>query len=156
MNTKTCCVTGHRQIQKDKIDFVKESLCREIEQAIADGYTNFITGFASGVDQYFAEIVMELKQDHPWLKMIAAIPYRGRLKGLRNDAHTRELLDACNDIVVVQEEYMPYVYACRNRYMVEHSERVISVFDGRKDGGTLATIRIARSLKKELREITLE
>lgn len=37
--------------------------------------------------------------------------------------------------------------------MVEHSDRVIAVYDGREKGGTAGTIRFAHILKKELREI---
>lgn len=32
----------------------------------------------------------------------------------------------------------------RNHYMVDHSQRVIAVYDGRSGGGTAATIRYAR------------
>lgn len=42
------------------------------------------------------------------------------------------MLEACADVVVMQEEYQPSVYSHRNRYMVEHSDRVIAVYDGRK------------------------
>lgn len=61
MNGKTCCVSGHRDIPVQQIEYVKDSLRREIDKAIADGYTRFISGFAEGVDQYFAEIVLERK-----------------------------------------------------------------------------------------------
>ena len=40
-----------------------------------------------------------------------------------------------------------------NRYMVEHSDRVIAVYDGRETGGTAKTIRFTHRMKKELREI---
>ena len=44
-------------------------------------------------------------------------------------------------------------YSHRNRYMVEHSDRVIAVYDGRETGGTAKTIRFTNRMKKELREI---
>ena len=37
--------------------------------------------------------------------------------------------------------------------MVEHSDRVIAVYDGREKGGTVRTIRFAHQMKKVLREI---
>ena len=40
-----------------------------------------------------------------------------------------------------------------HRYMVEHSDRVIAVYDGRETGGTAKTIRFTHRMKKELREI---
>ena len=45
---------------------------------------------------------------------------------------TYEMLEACADVVVMQEKCHPSVYSHRNRYMVEHSDRVIAVYDGRE------------------------
>lgn len=58
------------------------------------------------------------------------------------------MLEACCDVVVIREEYQPSVYSHRNRYMVEHSDRVIAVYDGREKGGTVRTIRFAHQMKK--------
>lgn len=153
MIEKTCCVTGHRDIPDEQIDDVKYALRREIVKAISDGYTGFMTGFADGADQYFAEIVVKLQTDLPNLRLIAVLPYRKRVGSLEARERTKALLHACADVVVIQEEYKPNVYAKRNRYMVEHSDRVIAVYDGREKGGTVNTIRLTHRMKKELREI---
>ena len=44
--TKTCCITGHRDIPAEKKKFVEEELRKEVVAAIEDGYTRFISGFA--------------------------------------------------------------------------------------------------------------
>ncbi len=153
MEKKTCCVTGHRDLPQKEINDVKTALRREIEKAVKDGFTCFMSGFAEGADQYFAEIVMEMRKSNPALELVAVIPYRKRLDNLREKKRTYEMLEACADVVVIREEYQPSVYSHRNRYMVEHSDRVIAVYDGREKGGTAGTIRFAHILKKELREI---
>lgn len=153
MEEKTCCVTGHRDIPVKQIDAVKYALRREIIKAVSDGYTGFMTGFADGADQYFAEMVVKLQEDFPNLRLIAVLPYRKRVGSLESREQTKALLHACADVVVIQEEYRPNVYAKRNRYMVEHSDRVIAVYDGREKGGTVNTIRLTHNMKKELREI---
>ena len=153
MEKKVCCVTGHRDLPQNQINYVKAALLREIEKAVADGYTCFMSGFAEGVDQYFVEMVMEKQKEDPALELIAVIPYRKRLDSLNKKTRTRELLEACADVVVIQEKYLPSVYSHRNRYMVEHSDRVIAVYDGRETGGTAKTIRFTHRMKKELREI---
>ena len=56
MEGKTCCVTGHKDIPAEETAHVKAALRREIEKAVNDGFTVFLSGFADGVDQYFAEI----------------------------------------------------------------------------------------------------
>ena len=112
-----------------------------------------MSGFADGVDQYFAEIVLEKKKTNPALELVAVIPYQKRLDSLMEKSRTYEMLEACADVVVMQEKYHPSVYSHRNRYMAEHSDRVIAVYDGREKGGTVRTIRFAHQMKKELREI---
>lgn len=153
MRKKTCCVTGHRDLPQREINYVKAELGREIDRAIADGYTCFMSGFGEGVDQYFAEIVLERQKENPALELIAVIPYKKRLDSLNEKGRTYQMLEACAEVVVVQEEYHPSVYSRRSRYMVERSDRVIAVYDGREKGGTVRTIRFAHMLKKELREI---
>ena len=153
MEGKTCCVTGHRDIPAEETAHVKAALRREIEKAVNDGFTIFLSGLADGVDQYFAEIVLELQNKNPNLKLIAVLPYRKRKDSLCQKEHTNTLLDACAEVIIIQEEYRPNVYSKRNRYMVEHSDRVIAVYDGREKGGTAGTIRFTHVLKKELREI---
>ncbi len=153
MEGKTCCVTGHRNLPQKEINHVKTALRREIDSAVADGFTRFMSGFADGVDQYFAEIVLEKKKTNPVLELVAVIPYQKRLDSLMEKSRTYEMLEACADVVVMQEKYHPSVYSHRNRYMAEHSDRVIAVYDGREKGGTVRTIRFAHQMKKELREI---
>ena len=59
MAEKTCGFTGHRDIPDNEIESVKHGLRKEIDKAIADGYTSFLSGFAEGADLLFAEIVAE-------------------------------------------------------------------------------------------------
>ena len=100
-----------------------------------------------------ARILAKYAKQFPALELIAVIPYRKRLDSLNKKTRTHELLEACADVVVIQEKYLPSVYSHRNRSMVEHSDRVIAVYDGRETGGTAKTIRFTHRMKKELREI---
>ena len=72
------CFTGHRP---EKLDMpegkVKSALLREIMKAIEDGFNVFISGMARGVDMLATEIVLELKEEHPDIKLIAAVPFEG-------------------------------------------------------------------------------
>ena len=153
MEKRTCCVTGHRDLPQKEINRIKAALRQEIEKAVADGFTRFISGFAEGLEQSFAEIVLEMQKSNQALELVALIPYQKRLDNLREKRRTYEMLEACTDIVVIREKYQPSVYSQRNRYMVEHSDRVIAVYDGREKGGTAGAIRFTNVLKKELREI---
>lgn len=153
MIEKTCCVTGHRDIPSDKLDYVERELRRELAEAIADGYTHFLSGFAEGVDLLFAALVVEEKARHTELFLEAALPYAGRLK--TKDKRFHELLRLCDGIKVESQTYAPSCYMERNRYMVSQSQRVITVYDGREKGGTLFTMRYAHTLSRDVRIITI-
>lgn len=140
MAEKTCCVTGHRDIPEARIAYVEQELRREVEEAIAEGYTRFISGFAEGVDLMFAAIVAEQMEHRPELFLEAAIPYAGRLK--TKNQQFQKLLRACKGVKVVCQEYAPSCFMQRNRYMAGESQRVIAVYDGRERGGTLFTMRV--------------
>lgn len=148
----TCCVTGHRDIPVEKVPYVQDKLYQELLQAIQDGYTHFVSGFASGVDLMFAGIVAELKQEYP-ITLEAAIPYPGRMN--TPDKVFQCLLKECDIVKVHTEQYSKSCYMVRNRYMVDCSVLVIAVHDGRKSGGTAATIRYANRMGCTLREIKL-
>lgn len=150
MLPKSCCVTGHRDIPADKVDYVKAQLQREIEKAIADGYNTFYSGFAEGTDQLFASIVAEKKQDNKDLHLVAALAYPARMKQLEKDTEAMRLIGACDSVGVHSREYGPDCFKKRNRFMVEESGRCIAVHDGRAKGGTASTMRYAKELDREL------
>ena len=129
MQKKTCCVTGHRNIPDAQRPYVESELRREVCQAIQDGYTRFISGFAAGADLIFADRVNT------------------------HDARFHELLSMCDAVKVECEKYAPYCFDRRNRYMVRQSQRVIAVFDGRRTGGTALTLRYAQKLDREIRMV---
>lgn len=151
----TCCVTGHRDIPDDQVEYVKKELRREIDQALEDGYTHFISGFADGVDQYFAEIVAEKRQENEKLQLEAAVPYRKRMLALCENTDTMRLLMACTIIGVHGEAYTSNCFTKRNRFMVTHSLRLIAVYDGREKGGTLSTMRMAQRMRRQVRKISV-
>ena len=124
MKEKVCGVTGHREIPAEYMEQAEQGLLREIEKAIADGYTYFISGFADGADQLFAGIVLEKAKENPVLHLEAAIPYRNRYKRLMEDERTRGMLEACTKVEVISEEWASNVYMKRNRYMVGQADRV--------------------------------
>jgi len=99
------------------------------------------------VDLLFAEIILEIRRENRiWLE--AAIPYRNRIK----DGSTSfgRLFEQCDAFTVINETYFPGCYQEQDLWMVEHSDMVIAVYDGK--GG--AFIRgYARVMDREVREI---
>lgn len=148
----TCCFTGHRP---EKLPWgnheddprcvdLKERLRRAVEQAYEDGYRHFISGMARGCDQYFAELVLELRREKGDVTVEAAIPCEEQAQRWRPAERERhaELVAQCDLETVVQRHYDKGCMQRRNRYMVDRSARLIAAYDG-MFGGTMYTIHYA-------------
>ena len=73
-----CCFTGHRPEKLNTSEKeVKAALRKQIDQAVHDGFTVFITGMARGVDLWAAEIVLDLRKRNKEIRLICAIPHEG-------------------------------------------------------------------------------
>ena len=142
-----CCFTGHRpQFLKRPEDDIKVDLENSILRAIAEGYTTFITGMACGVDIWAAEIVLRLKDSsHPELLLFAAIPFPGFSNAWDEDWKTRyfSILSKAECVKVLGPSFSRGIYQKRNEWMVDHSAKVIAVYNG-KPGGTRNSIQYAR------------
>lgn len=144
----TCCVTGHRDLPPGAFPYVAEALELAVEQAVAEGYACFLSGFAEGVDLLFAKIVAKQRKVYPHIRLEAILPCRTRYQKLLLYDDTHILLDACDDVYFISENYTKEAYFRRDRYMVDRSSQVIAVYDGRETGGTAYTIRYARAKGK--------
>lgn len=142
-----CCFTGHRpeKLIRSEIE-IKVALREEIKQAIQDGLTVFITGMARGVDLWAAEIVLDLRKRNQEVKLICAIPHEGF--EAQWSASWKQLyhhvLDNADLVRVITSGYRTGVYQIRNEWMVNHSARVIAVFNG-QPSGTKNTIGYAKN-----------
>lgn len=144
-----CCFTGHRHEKLSLPENVVIAwLEKETRQAIADGFTTFISGMARGVDIWAAEIVLKLRDSSAPIHLICACPYPGFDRSWSQewrDRYQRILRDA--DLVRnISSEYSRSCFQRRNEWMVVHSARVIAVFDG-TIGGTRNTIEYAKHQK---------
>lgn len=61
-----CSFTGHRPERLNGLseESVMAWLTERIKAAIADGYTDFITGMQRGVDHWAAEIILEIRKEN--------------------------------------------------------------------------------------------
>ena len=73
----SCCFTGHRQIEYDRISFIKAALETEIEKMILKGIRNFYCGGAISFDMLAGKIVIAFRAKYD-IQFILAIPCRGQ------------------------------------------------------------------------------
>ena len=137
MRLHRCCFTGHRpeKLNRSERD-IKAALHKEINQAVQDGFAVFITGMARGVDLWAAEIVLDLRKRNPSIKLICAIPHEGFESRWSSDWKRlyHRVKDQADLVRVIGKAYHPRVYQIQNEWMVNHSSRVIAVFNGQPSG----------------------
>ncbi len=153
---RCCCFTGHRpdKLHLPEAEF-KAMLGREIDAAIADGYEAFISGMACGIDVYAAEeVIARLERG---VRLICAYPYPDSCERFTPDwrARCREIARHAADQVCVSERYHAGCFMQRNSWMIEHSSRLIAVFDGTR-GGTYGTLVRAAAQRLDVRVLMLE
>ena len=151
---KTCAFTGHRpqnlpfgmNENDERCVRLKEILKEEIINLIEkEDVTHFITGMALGIDLYAAEIVLDLKACYPSITLESAIPCE--TQAVKWSAAQREryydIAAQCDKETMLQSHYSPDCMDKRNRYMVDHADFIVAVWDGRPSG-TGKTVTYAR------------
>lgn len=148
----SCCFSGHRPTKLpwgvNELDArcvaLKAELDARLEGIYQSGYRHFICGMALGCDMYFAEAVIKLRQRYADVTLQAAVPC-GTQPDRWNKAQRERynlLLDACNEVSVLQIDYTPECMLLRNQYMVDRAALLLCCYNG-FPGGTMKTILYA-------------
>lgn len=154
MKEKTCAFTGHRP---QKLPFglneegarciaLKEELRKQIINLIEnENVTHFISGMALGVDLMAAEIVLDLKVSYPGITLESAIPCETQAVKWTVSQRERyyDIAAQCDKETMLQSHYTPDCMDKRNRYMVDHADFILAVWNG-KPSGTGRTVTYAR------------
>ena len=141
-----CCFTGHRPHKLAAPENeVKKWLNNEIERAISEGFVTFITGCAMGTDIWAGQIIIEKRRQNPSLHLIAASPYPNFEKRWTPEWQEQylRLLEGADLVRYISKQYSEDCFIIRNRWMVDHSSKLIAVYNG-TPGGTRNTIAYAK------------
>ena len=150
-----CCFTGHRpeKLKEPETEIIA-GLRREIISAIDDGFVTFISGMARGVDIWAAEIVLSLRSEYSSIRLICACPYEGFELQWKEEWQRRykAILDNADTVEYISPRYSRSCFQTRNEWMVNHSARVIAVYNG-ESGGTRNTIVYAEKHGVDVRHV---
>lgn len=129
--THPACVKIKHQLRRLIIGLIKEN-----------NVVHFISEAALGVDTWAAEIVLELKTEYPNITLEAAVPCRSQADRWNSAAKERynRLLLLCDKTTLISEQYTADCMMKRNRYMVDNSDYIIAVWNG-KPSGTGNTVK---------------
>jgi len=145
---QTACCSGYRPEKLPWGYDESDARCRELKRRLFhivealyhSGRRRFICGMARGVDTYFCEAALTLRDIHADVYVEAAIPCRTQANGWSAEQRARyfALLARCDAETYISHEYTRDCMMRRNRYMVDSSSVIVTVFDGHH-GGTMAT-----------------
>jgi uncharacterized phage-like protein YoqJ len=174
---RTACVTGHRKIvqagwnygsywcnpgvhwhQRLVIDEIKDIVRPWI---LLYDFANFISGGAIGADTLFAEAINELQTEMPEEKIhsLIARPFSNQPSRWSKVAQQRynEMLLKADNVVTIGPNPHPnnkrdvfVLMDNRNKFMVDNSDVVLAVWDGRTKGGTWNCISYAHASNKKI------
>jgi len=141
-----CCFTGHRPERLGMPESAVTSRLKEkVRTAIADGFQTFISGMSRGVDLWAAEIVLALQDEGAAVRLICASPYKGFESRWSREWQERycRVMEQADFVRFISPGYSRDCFQRRNEWMVDHSARVIAVYNG-GPGGTKNTIEYAK------------
>ncbi|MFR9523894.1 MAG: SLOG family protein [Rikenellaceae bacterium] len=154
----TVAFTGNRLLEApagvSKIDFeqtLRASLRVKILELYNVNYRFFLTGGAVGFDMIAAEEVLLLREQHPDIRLIVVVPFRGQDLKYSEAAKARyaHLMECADKVVTICEQgYSASAYHLRNDFLVRNSNYVVAYSSGRGRGAA-STLRRAQELGVE-------
>lgn len=133
---------------------LKKRLRNEIISLVEQDYRYFGAGGALGFDTIAAQAVLDVKRDHPQVRLILVLPCLSQAdRWSDNDkAVYEEIKDKADKVVYTSQEYTKDCMFKRNRHLVDGSSVCICYLT-EQTGGTAYTVKYAK--KNNLRVINL-
>lgn len=157
---RACAFTGHRPQKlpwrSDKTApgcvELKETLAAQIAALVEDGYTEFLTGMAEGVDIWAAQIVLSLRVTNPSLRLHCILPCAEQSVrwSVASQEQHHAILEQADSIIFVNRADKKNCMLERDHFLVSYASLVLAVYNGEKRGGTAATVRYAQKLGRKL------
>lgn len=109
---------------------------------------------ARGVDIWAAEIVLKLRDSGEDVKLICASPFKGFEQSWSPDWKSRynDILRRADLVCFICPGYSRSCFQIRNKWMVDHSARVIAAWNG-QPSGTKNTVEYARFCGLDIKHI---
>ena len=140
---KAACFTGHRVLGSD---FDEERLDYYLYRLIAVNYNVFICGGALGFDTVVAEKLIELRKEHPHIRIHLYIPCRDQDKkwSPADKRRYKRILESADYVYVMAERYYDGCMRARNYKMVDDANACICYLSDDARSGTAQTVRYAK------------
>lgn len=145
--------TGHRlEVLGGNTEEVHNKVVRYAKSVLASYKPiKIFSGMAIGWDTALAIAALDLG-----VPLIAVVPFKGQESIWPKHAQDRyhEILKQCAEVVYVCDGgFAIHKFHERDKWMVEHADEMIALWDGQEKGGTYATVKLTRKAKKTLHNV---
>ena len=142
---EACAITGHRSLPQN---FSKDTVRNSLIALIEKGVKTFYNGLAVGFDLLTAEILMELKEFYPFIRVCGCVPFYGQERYFPAVDKERyaAVIKLCDEVVTLSDGYYKGCYHKRNLYMIERAD-VLYAYCLTARGGAAYTVKEFSRLK---------
>ena len=153
----TCAVIGHRPTRFKFKYNENDSRCKRLKKRLREqfavlyeqGVRRFLVGGALGVDQWSGEILLRMKLEPEYrdIELVVVLPYPNHDE--RWDERSRKrlafLIEHSAEHITVGQKAWRESFIQRNRYLVDHADCLLAVYDKEKymRSGTGMTVNYA-------------
>lgn len=117
--------------------YLKQKIRTEIINLIEkENVTYYISGMAAGVAMYAAETVLDLKEKYPYISLECVLPCVTYSDKWQRELRKRYfcVISKCDKETLIQRYYSKNCMHKRDQYIVDQSNIVLAVWDGRPGG----------------------
>jgi len=156
----SCAFTGHRPHKfpwrynesDPACTALKTILFQQVMKLVQTGITDYYSGMADGSDVWLSQIVLSIREKNPALRLYCLLPCEGQERKWNEIAQKRyhSILEQANGVRYISRRYYEGCMLERNRQLVNSAGILLAVYNGEQRGGTAATVRYARKLKRRI------
>lgn len=158
MELHTCAVTGHRPTRFKWKYNENNNGCKRLKKRMRDqfivlygkGVRRFLVGGTLGVDQWAGEIILRLKEqlEYSDIDLVLVLPFPGHDEqwDSRSQERLAFLIRHSTEHLTIGKAACRESYIQRNRYMVDHADCLLAVYDGERNlrSSTMQTVDYAK------------
>lgn len=138
IHMKSVCFAGHRNL--NVTPEIKERLGETLKALIERGAEDFYAGGALGWDMLCEDVVLELKENFPNIKLNIILPCPADQQtakwNAKQKSHFYTILKGADSVEVVSKKFFYSCTKIRNRRLVELSECCVCYFDVKNYSGS--------------------
>lgn len=127
----------------------KNRLKYSLGELIEKGYDVFNIGMAQGIDTYVFEILADFRDKgiYPDITLCAYVPSRdfASLRSAVDKERYERMLAIADSVTYICEKYDSRSAYLRNMAIVDNSDIIFAIYDGKEYGGTFNTVNYAKS-----------